>query len=180
MAIARSVEFYVGGDLARWPLEGRRCFTAAHRPRTRLDAARVTALLDSGAFSDPPARRLDSERALERQLAWERRATELWRASAPWLAEALVSYDRLTDDVWTAGPVGLSRHKRRWDVAEGAVHETVEAARYLAALRGGPHHREPPRSPRQLQLALWPSRTRASTRAPGKGVARCRLTWRPP
>jgi hypothetical protein len=128
---------YVGGDPGWWPLEGRRCFTAAQRPRTRLGAARVTALLDSGAFSDPPGRRLDPQRALERQLAWERRATAFWGADTPWRAEALVSYDRLIDEVWTAGPAGLARHKRRWTVAEaeGAVRETVEAACFLAAQR---------------------------------------------
>jgi hypothetical protein len=133
----KGVTLYVGGDPAKWPLDGRRCFTAAQRPRTRLDAARVTALLDSGAFSDPPARRLDPEDALERQLAWERRATAFWRADAPWRAEALVSYDRLIDEVWATGPVGPARHQRRWtvDAAESAVRETVEAARYLAARR---------------------------------------------
>ena len=47
------VERYVGGDPARWPLKGRRCFTAAQRPRTRLGAASVRGLLDSGAFSAP-------------------------------------------------------------------------------------------------------------------------------
>jgi hypothetical protein len=144
------VALYVGGDPARWPLEGRRCFTAAQRPRTRLDAARVRGLLDSGAFSDPPGRRLDPERALERQLAWERRATAFWGADAPWRAEALVSYDRLIDEVWEAGPggLGLARRKRRWSVAEaeGAVRETVEAARYLTAKR-------PALAPRALVLA---------------------------
>jgi hypothetical protein len=135
----RGVALYVGGDPARCPLDGRRCFTAAQRPRTRLDATRVTALLDSGAFSDPPPRRLDPERALERQLAWERRATAFWPPGSPWRAEALVSYDRLIDEIWTPGPdgLGLARHKRRWTVAaaEGAVRETVEAARYLVAQR---------------------------------------------
>jgi hypothetical protein len=108
----------------------------------------VRGLLDSGAFSDPPARRLDPQRALERQLAWERRATAFWRADAPWRAEALVSYDRLIDEVWTEGPGGLARHKRRWTVAaaEGAVRETVEAARYLAARRAA-------LAPRALVLA---------------------------
>ena len=42
MRTVRGVELYVGGDPARWPLEGRRCFTAAQRPRTRLDAAVAT------------------------------------------------------------------------------------------------------------------------------------------
>ena len=144
------VTLYVGGDPALWPLDGWRCFTAAQRPRTRLAAARVRGLLDSGAFSDPPGRRLDPERALERQLAWERRATEFWRAPAPWRAEALVSYDRLIDEVWTAGlgGLGLARHKRRWTVAaaEGAVRETVEAARFLAARRAA-------LAPRALVLA---------------------------
>jgi hypothetical protein len=144
----RGVTLYVGGDPARWPLAGRRCFTAAQRPRTRLDAAQVRALLDSGAFSDPPPRRLDPGRALERQLAWERRATVFWNAPAPWRSEALASYDRLIDEVWTPGPAGLARHKRRWTAAaaESAVRETVEAARYLAAQRAR-------LAPRRLLLA---------------------------
>jgi hypothetical protein len=110
----------------------------------------VRGLLDSGAFSDPPPRRLDPDRALERQLAWECRATAFWRAGTPWRAEALVSYDRLIDEVWEAGPggLGLARHKPRWNVAEaeGAVRETVEAARYLAARRAA-------LAPRALVLA---------------------------
>jgi hypothetical protein len=133
----KGVTLYVGGDPARWPLEGRRCFTAAHRPRTRLDATRVTALLDSGAFSDPQHRRLHPEAALVRQLAWERQATAFWHAKTPWCAQALVSYHRLIDEVWTSGPRGLACHKQRWTVpaAEAAVIETIEAAWYLASQR---------------------------------------------
>jgi hypothetical protein len=134
------VTLYVGGDPAAWPLTGRRCFTAAQRPRTRLDATQVVALLDSGAFSDPPAWRLDPARALDRQLAWERQAMAFWRSETPWRVQALVSYDRLIDEVWTTGPIGRrrpTRHKRRWTVAaaDAAVAETIEAARFLAAQR---------------------------------------------
>jgi hypothetical protein len=71
---APAVRLFVGGDPARVRgepvvLHGDRCFTAAAgHVRQRLDPARVRVLLDSGAFSDPPARRPDPERALARQL----------------------------------------------------------------------------------------------------------------
>ncbi len=130
------IRLFVGGDPARLrgepvALHGDRCFTAAQPPRSRLWAAHVAGLLDSGAFSDPPEKRLTPETALERQLRWEARVSTFW--GAPWQAEALVSYDRLIDEVWIAG----ERHKRRWSVtaAEGAVAETIEAAHYLAAHR---------------------------------------------
>jgi hypothetical protein len=99
--------------------------------RYRLDPMRVRVLRESGAFSDPPARRLDPERALARQLSWEARAGETWRA--PCRARALVTYDRLVDEKW----LGARRVKERWTVAEAdaAVREAVEAARYLAAQR---------------------------------------------
>jgi hypothetical protein len=148
MAGPPAVRLFVGGDPARIrgapvALHGDRCFTAAAgRVRQRLDPARVRVLLDSGAFSDPPARRLDPERALSRQLRWEARATESW--GAPCRAHALVSYDRLIDEKW----LGTRRRKERWMVAEAdaAVRETVEAARYLAAQRAR-------LAPRRLVLA---------------------------
>jgi hypothetical protein len=138
----------VGGDSARIggepvALHGDRCFTAAAgRVRQRLSPARVRVLLDSGAFSDPPHRRLDPERALERQLRWETLAGEVW--GAPCCVHALVSYDRLIDEKWE----GARRRKERWTVAEAdaAVRETVEAARYLAAQRSR-------LAPRRLVLA---------------------------
>lgn len=135
--MSAAVRLFVGGHAAtiggeRYDLAGDRCFTAAWKPeRHGFDPATATGLLDSGAFTDPPARRLTPALALDRQLSWEVRASGLW--GAPWRAYALVSYDLLIDEVWT----GQTRVKRRWSVqaADTAVRETVEATRYLASQR---------------------------------------------
>lgn len=134
-----SVTLYVGCDVhrvqrRRVALTGPRCFTAAYGPHSRFtpqEAAGVRALLDSGAFSDPPERRLTPEGSLERQLRWEGAAARNW--GLDWSAEALVSYDRLIDEKWSGGV----RRKERWGVREAdrAVRETVEAARWLASQR---------------------------------------------
>lgn len=133
-----SIRLFVGGHCSRVQgepqnLAGDRMFTAAHPPQTVPFAAdaQITGLLDSGAFSDPPHKRLTPEQALDRQLVWEQRATDKWRI--PFRAVGLVSYDLLIDETWTAG----ERHKRRWSVrdAERAVCITVEAAAYLASQR---------------------------------------------
>lgn len=113
-------------------LRGDRCFTAVHPPPATFNSPEgVIGLLDSGAFSDPPHKRLTPERALDRQLRWEQRASDVW--SGPWISHAVVSYDLLIDEVWTNG----IRAKRRWSVAEAerAVRETVDAAAYLASRR---------------------------------------------
>jgi len=150
------VTLYVGGhgtNIKGDPLalHGERCFSAAHRPfggvgtrlHGRLDPARVIGLLDSGAFTDPPAQRLTPAAALARQLAWERRASERWEWD--WQAQALASYDRLIDEKWH----GARRVKERWSVteAEAAVTETIAAARYLASQRAA-------LAPRRLVLSL--------------------------
>lgn len=147
---AEGVRLYVGGDAQnmqrrRMSLTGFRCFSGAYGPKSRFtagEAARVVGLLDSGAFSDPPGRRLDCAAALERQLAWERNAQRWW--GHPWRAEAVVSYDLLIDEKWT----GRRRKKQRWGVAEAdrAVRVTVDAAAYLAAQRAR-------LAPRRLVLA---------------------------
>lgn len=134
---APAVRLYVGGHAAtiageRYDLAGDRMFSAAIRPeRHGFEPATVCGLLDSGAFSDRGDARLSPADALARQLGWERRASAKW--GAPWVARALVSYDLLIDEVWTAG----ERTKRRWSVAEAerAVQVTVDAAAYLAARR---------------------------------------------
>jgi len=122
---------YVGGR--RFLLNGDREYSAAHRVKCDVtEPWAVQALLDSGAFSDKPERRLTPPEALARQLAWERHAA--WRWNAPgWQSAYLVSYDRLIDETWVAG----IRHTRRWSVAaaEHAVEETVAAAAYLAGER---------------------------------------------
>jgi hypothetical protein len=131
------VRLFVGAHAARiqgerQDLSGDRCFTAAHWPRfAGLDVGSLNSILDSGAFSDPPEKRLTPEGALDRQLEWERRASERW--GTEYRANVLVSYDRLIDETWTMG----ERRKSRWSVqeADGAVEETVEAARYLASKR---------------------------------------------
>lgn len=122
--------YHVRGEIA--DLEGDRCFTAAHEPQAwRFDPARVTALLDSGAFTDPPHKRLTPALALQRQLAWECKASDRW--GTLWQAYAIASYDLLIDETWT----GEQRTKRRWSVqdAEWAVRETVDAAAYIAGQR---------------------------------------------
>lgn len=133
----QGIDLYVGGHCGRVQgepqnLGGKRMFTAAHRPERVTHAAPVVGVVDSGAFTDVMEdRRLTAEAALDRQLAWETTASEKW--SAPFVAERLVSYDRLIDEKWTNG----ERHKRRWSVVEGegAVAETIEAAQYLAGQR---------------------------------------------
>lgn len=145
------VRLFVGGDAQnvqgrRFNQTGDRCFSAAYGPGSRftpLEAEQVCGLLDSGAFSDPPGRRLDPEGALARQLAWEQRAARFW--GRDWQAWGLVSYDLLIDEKWT----GLQRRKQRWSVPEAdhAVRVTVEAARFLAGQR-------PALSPRRLVLAV--------------------------
>ncbi len=133
-----AVRLFVGGHAARIQgeaqnLSGDRCFSAAHRPQrvVGLHCARVVGMLDSGAFTDPPERRLTPEGALVRQLAFEERASACW--GAPWRSRALVSYDLLIDETWVNG----ERRKRRWSVgdADRAVQETVAAARYLVGNR---------------------------------------------
>jgi hypothetical protein len=135
-----AVRLYVGGHASRiqgevQDLTGFRCFTAAHRPQVGTTwgprVADVIGLLDSGAFTDPPERRLTPATALDRQLRWEGLASEKWGGT--WRASALVSYDLLIDEVWAGG----TRVKRRWSVAEAerAVRVTVEAAAYLASRR---------------------------------------------
>ena len=145
---APAVRLYVGGHASTIrgepvDLSGHRCFTPVHAPPPHVDPSRLSYLLDSGAFSDPPSARLTPEAALERQLAWEERAARVWGVHVP--AEALVSYDRLIDEIW----VGGVRIKRRWSEAEAwrAVDETVEAAAYLSSQRRRLH-------PRALVLAI--------------------------
>lgn len=131
-----AVRLFVGGHCAKvqgeyQDLAGDRMFTAAHRPERVRHAGALAGLLDSGAFTDPPHRRLTPEQALDRQLRWEGIASDKW--GEPFQATGLVSYDLLIDETWIAG----ERHKRRWSVvdAERAVQITVEAAAYLASQR---------------------------------------------
>lgn len=133
-----AVRLYVGGHASRvqgepQDLDGDRMFTAAHAPQTVPFAAhaRIAGLLDSGAFTDAPEDRLTYDAALDRQLAWEQKASGMWGFA--FRARGLVSYDLLIDETWVAG----ARHKRRWSVhaADRAVGVTVAAARYLASQR---------------------------------------------
>lgn len=133
-----AVRLLVGGHASRvqgepQDLAGDRMFTAAHPPQTGRFAAgaQIDGTIDSGAFTDPPHKRLDLDAALQRQLDWERRATAKW--GIPFQATGFVSYDRLIDEKWIAG----ERHKQRWSVAEGdsAVAETVAAAQFVASQR---------------------------------------------
>lgn len=133
-----AVRLLVGGHASRvqgepQDLAGDRMFTAAHPPQTVPFAAdaQIDGTIDSGAFSDPPHKRLTVAAALDRQLNWETRATAKW--GIPFRATGLVSYDRLIDEKWIAG----ERYKQRWSVAEGesAVADTVAAAQYLASQR---------------------------------------------
>lgn len=137
--MAADVLLYIGGDAAtvqgrRCHVTGLRCFSPRYGPQSRFtsdEARATTGLLDSGAFSDAPAKRVTPEQALLAQFAWEERATQRW--GIPYQAEALVSYDLLIDEKWT----GSRRRKQRWTVREAdqAVQVTVEAAAYLASQR---------------------------------------------
>ncbi len=136
-----AVRLFVGGHAGtiqgeREDLAGDRMFTAAHPPQAARNRAAcgVNGIIDSGAFTDVKQanRRLSLGAALDRQLAWEQWASDIWQ-SEPWQASGIVSYDRLIDETWVAG----ERHKRRWSVqqAESAVVETIDAAHYLASQR---------------------------------------------
>lgn len=135
-----AVRLYVGGHATsvqgeRQTLTGDRMFTAANRPHvvpfSTAALAGMHAILDSGAFSDAPADRLTPAAALERQLAWELKASAQWGGA--WRAEVLVTYDLLIDETWS----GRERRKRRWTAAdaEDAVDVTIAAAAYLAGAR---------------------------------------------
>ena len=133
-----AVRLFVGGHASRvqgepQDLAGDRMFTAAHPPQTGpfAEDAQITGVIDSGTFTDPPEKRLTSESALSRQLAWEVKASAMW--GIPFQAMGLVSYDKLIDEKWVAG----KRYKQRWPVreAESAVTETIAAAAYLSSQR---------------------------------------------
>lgn len=138
------VTLFVGGHAGtiqgeRETVTGNRMFSAAHRPQLAAfpDVSAVTGYVDSGAFTDPPERRLTFADALQRQLQWEQAATEKWAVysakAGPWQAAGLVSYDLLIDETWTAG----TKHKRRWSLhdADRAIRETVAGAAFLASKR---------------------------------------------
>lgn len=137
----RLIDLYVGGHAGTLPardglrerqnLAGRRMFTAAHRPNLISVTGDIIGLIDSGAFTDPPEKRLTPEQALTRQLTWETKAAEMW--GVDFRAYGLVSYDLLIDETWSNG----ERKKQRWSIsrADWAVKETIEAARYLASQR---------------------------------------------
>jgi hypothetical protein len=137
-----AVALFVGGDGAYkegepMVLAGRRCYSAALGcPRHRFSPEQLrtlTALLDSGAFSDSPARRLSLEGALARQLAFEAHARRVWNAPC-WTVDVLASYDwLLVDEVWD----GNRRFKRRWTTREAwaAVDVSIAAAAFLAQRR---------------------------------------------
>jgi hypothetical protein len=131
------VDLYVGGHASRvqgeaQDLGGKRMFTAAHAPQTCAFTDTIEGDLDSGAYTDVmDNKRLTYEAALDRQLMFERKATEKW--GVLFQARRLVSYDRLIDEKWVAG----ERRKERWTIKDGdkAVEETIAAATYLASRR---------------------------------------------
>lgn len=137
-AAAPAVRLFVGGSGTRvggrrFTLDGDREFSAAHPAHREVrDPWRTRVMLDSGAFTDKPERRLSPAQALVRQLRWETATAKCWNVPG-WQVECLVSYDRLIDETWVNG----TRHKRRWSVvaADAAVAETVDAAQYLANQR---------------------------------------------
>lgn len=129
------ITLYIGGQSStiqgeKQDLGGYRCFTAAYT-RSYPETPTAIGLLDSGAFSDSPDKRLTLEAALLRQLRWETSASK--KLGTSWISHAIASYDLLIDEVWT----GDNRVKRRWSVTDAsfAVHQTVEAAKYLASQR---------------------------------------------
>lgn len=134
------ITLYVGGQSSttqgeKQDLGGYRCFTAAYS-RNYPEIPTAIGLLDSGAFSDPIAKRLSPETALMRQLKWEASASK--KLGVDWISQAIASYDLLIDEVWT----GEHRVKHRWSVtdAELAIDVTVAAAKYLASQR---HYLQP-------------------------------------
>jgi hypothetical protein len=137
-----AVRLFVGGNAGSFTarnggreydnLSGARMFTAAHKPYAFVgDTASMDGIIDSGAFTDPPHKRLSPATALDRQMRWEHTARTLW--GSDWQAFGIVSYDRLIDEKWIAG----EKRKQRWSVCDGdsAVSETIEAARYIASQR---------------------------------------------
>lgn len=142
-----AIQLYVGGHCAsvhRQPfdLAGKRMFTAAHPPRYgTIDLANLRGIVDSGAFTDINRdSRLTYKQALDRQLEFELRASLAWKAieqlGCAWQGYAFVSYDRLIDEVKKSDVRGGKVKQRwQWDVAESAMVETIEAARYLASQR---------------------------------------------
>lgn len=84
---------------------------------------------DSGAFSDPPTKRLTFDEAHRRQ------ETHAEKYNYSDQLESTASYDLLIDEKWLNG----ERTKRRWGEAEAeaAVSETVSAAKFLSSHRNG-------------------------------------------
>lgn len=137
-----NVTLYVGGQAGSIQgepvsLGGTRCFSAIEHPRRSYsphksgDAVRV--LLDSGAFSDKPEKRLSFAGALDRQFKWEDDSRRLWECPN-WNVEAVASYDfLLIDEVWEAG----ARRKQRWPAEAGwsAVEVSIQAAEYITSRR---------------------------------------------
>lgn len=76
------ITLYVGGHASRvqgevQDLGGKRMFTAAHAPQTCAYSEEVEGEVDSGAFTDVLAnKRLTYEAALDRQLLFEKKASE--------------------------------------------------------------------------------------------------------
>jgi hypothetical protein len=137
--LAPAVTLYVGNDnptcqAGRLDLTGPRMFNGSYGPLSRFTPEEVRQLdgwCDSGAFNDPPHKRLTAEGALERQLRWEAKASEKW--GEPYTHRAVISYDLLIDEKWVNG----EKFKERWNVGEAdqAVRVTVDAAAYLASQR---------------------------------------------
>ena len=134
-----SIDLYFGsaatkikGD--RVVLNGLRCASAKFGPGylKHNNPDRTSVLLDSGAFSDAPNKRLSAEEALKRQLDWESKAAQIFKKNNYHVAY-LCSYDHLIDETWVEG----SRAKHRWSVkeAKSAVEETIQNAYYLSKLR---------------------------------------------
>jgi hypothetical protein len=134
-----AVRLYVGMDKGvihgeRLVLTGPRMFNGQYGPCSKFrpeEVPLVEGWCDSGAFNDPPDKRLSPDAALDRQLAWEERAANKW--NAPYRHNAVVSYDLLIDEKWVNG----KKRKERWGVAEAdrAVRVTVDAAAYLTSQR---------------------------------------------
>lgn len=137
--VENGIRLFIGSHAAtatgeRVDLTGDRCFSAAHKQLPGCftnSTGEIVGLLDSGAFTDKPEKRLHPAAALDRQFEWERRASEKYGRA--WAAQHIASYDRLIDETWING----CRHKRRWTVqaADLAVRETIENAAYLAGER---------------------------------------------
>lgn len=129
------ITLYIGGQSSitqgeKQDLGGYRCFTAAYS-KNYPEVSSAIGLLDSGAFNDPPDKRLTPEAALLRQLNWEARASK--KLNKEWTSYAIASYDLPINEFW----ITQRWLQGCWSMTDTkqAVDITINAAKYLASQR---------------------------------------------